>query len=516
MSHPAVVFPLGRSFLAALVLTLAIPTTARAQQAQSERQPGQFPPAPATAAPLYTLEDGFLRWPLPPGAERYGAIEGRAIHRYVVEQAEISRRYRDHGHPQFWGRITGTESDQESQRWLTDHFRRIGLSDVHTVTHELAPQWIPDSWQVSVSGSGVNKVLESAQPIYETPDTPPDGLDLEAVYVGTGSEADFIGRDVRGKAAFIFSMPMPGGTRPGANQEGATMRAAQKGAAAVFLIIAQPGNMKTQLYPVNTQVPSFAVGMQDGYLVRDLAGMSPAQAPRVRIQLQTRRVPNLTTGTVMATLPGRSDETVWVIAHRDGWFDAAGDNAGGVAAMIALAEFYAKTPQAERPRTLVFAGVSGHHNSANKSMEWLTENRATLFGKTALVINSEHPSTLQTYLNWHRVRAANTYTAQYWYAGGPTRPQLQSIAVAALRDFGVPTYAEPETRGPPGDLSTFCRYVPGFATSDFNMYFHMDAETPETVPWTGLEASTRAYAKVIDEVNKLPLSAFQRPESTSC
>jgi hypothetical protein len=32
------------------------------------------------------------------------------------------------------------------------------------------------------------------------------------------------------------------------------------------------------------------------------------------------------------------------------------------------------------------------------------------------------------------------------------------------------------------------------------------------VPWTGLEATTRAYARIIDEVNKLPLSAFQRPE----
>ena len=40
----------------------------------------------------------------------------------------------------------------------------------------------------------------------------------------------------------------------------------------------------------------------------------------------------------------------------------------------------------------------------------------------------------------------------------------------------------------------------------------MDLETPETVPWTGLEASTRAYACIIDEVNKLPLTALQRPE----
>jgi hypothetical protein len=47
---------------------------------------------------------------------------------------------------------------------------------------------------------------------------------------------------------------------------------------------------------------------------------------------------------------------------------------------------------------------------------------------------------------------------------------------------------------------------------DFNVYFHTDAETPDTVPWTGLEASTRAYAKIIDGVNKLPLADLQRPE----
>jgi hypothetical protein len=35
------------------------------------------------------------------------------------------------------------------------------------------------------------------------------------------------------------------------------------------------------------------------------------------------------------------------------------------------------------------------------------------------------------------------------------------------------------------------------------------------VPWTGLEASTRAFAKIVDEVNRLPLEALQRPEDTS-
>ena len=46
------------------------------------------------------------------------------------------------------------------------------------------------------------------------------------------------------------------------------------------------------------------------------------------------------------------------------------------------------------------------------------------------------------------------------------------------------------------------RGVPGVATSEFYHYFHSDQETPDTVPWTGLEATTRAYARIIDEVNR--------------
>jgi hypothetical protein len=41
-----------------------------------------------------------------------------------------------------------------------------------------------------------------------------------------------------------------------------------------------------------------------------------------------------------------------------------------------------------------------------------------------------------------------------------------------------------------------------------------DLETPQTAPWTGLEAAARAYAKIIDEVNKLPLSTFRRAEES--
>jgi hypothetical protein len=251
--------------------------------------------------------------------------------------------------------------------------------------------------------------------------------------------------------------------------------------------------------------------MEDGYAIRDLIGRS-GRAPRVRIRLDVKQVPNQKSSLVWATLPGASDETIYVMAHRDGWFDAATDNASGVATMLGLAEHFAKMPRARRRRTIVFVGLDGHHNdSGGLGRMWMADHRGDLFAKTALAINAEHTSTLQTYLYGERIRRSNTYTAQLWYAGGPTRPKLQDIAIRAFREFGVSTYAEPEQAPPPGDLGRFFRFVPGVDAGDFNMYFHTDLETPETVPWTGLEASTRAYARIIDGVNGLALKDLQRP-----
>jgi hypothetical protein len=84
--------------------------------------------------------------------------------------------------------------------------------------------------------------------------------------------------------------------------------------------------------------------------------------------------------------------------------------------------------------------------------------------------------------------------------------------LSAFKQFGATMDLYPNPTPPASDMSSFFRFLPGIDTSEFHHYFHTDLETPQTVPWTGLEASTRAYAKIIDEVNKLPLSTFQRPE----
>ncbi len=468
------------------------------------------------ATPSGTLDDALLEWPLQPGQQSYGRIDGKHLHRYVEEQAAISRRYRDQGHPKFWGRIIGSSADAESAEWLANTFKSVGLTDVRIQPLDLGPQWFPQQWDVTVSGGGKTIALDSAQPDYRAAALPPGGIDVEAVYGGLGSDADLMGKDVKGKAVFTYTML-------GLPNEMAVRRADERGAVAIFETDLQPGNMRYQAYPSNTKAPAFTVGSDDGLAVRDLIASLPAgQSARVKATLDVQMVPNLKTALVWGTLPGATDETIYIVAHRDGWFEASGDNASGVAAMVGLAEYYARIPQAQRRRTMVFIGLDGHHNSGPGSAVggvWLNDpaNKAKLFAKTALSINCEHPSTIQTYvrpryLAGEVVRWSNMYTAQQWYAGGPSRPELTAIAVKAFKEFGVPLLSEPNPRPPAGDLGRLYRFTPGVATSEFFHYFHTDRETPDTVPWTGLQATTRAYAKIIDDVNKLPLSTLQRPE----
>lgn len=483
----------------------------------SAPMPGTTAPrTTALAAPTNKLDDALLEWPLPPGEQAYAGIDGKHLHQYVEEQAAIARRYRDQGHPRFWGRIIGTSADAEAAEWLANKFRSLGMRDVRIQPLHLDPQWFPQKWDVTVTGGGKTITLDSAQPDYRAASLPSGGIDVEAVYGGLGSAADLAGKDVKGNAVFTYTML-------GMHNEDAVKRADQSGASAIFEVDMTPGNMRYQAYPSNTKAPAFTVGSDDGLAVRDLIASLPrGQRARVKATLDVQMVPNLETALVWGTLPGATDETVYIVAHRDGWFEASGDNAGGVAAMVGLAEHYAKLPTSQRRRTMVFIGLDGHHNTGPGSAVggvWLNDpaNKARLFAKTALSINCEHPSTIQTYvrpryLTDDALHWSNMYTAQQWYAGGPSRPELTAIAVKAFKEFGVPLLTEPNPRPPAGDLGRLYRFTPGVATSEFFHYFHTDRETPDTVPWTGLQATTRAYAKIVDEVNKLPLSTLQRPE----
>ena len=246
-------------------------------------------PAAGPAEPPQT-RSAEVGWRLAPSEQKYGAIDGQRAEGIRQGADGDSRRYRDNGHPQFWGRIIGTAADAENADWMMQKFRKIGLADVHEQSFDLPPQWMPKSWTVTLSANGKTMSIDSAQPTYQAVGTPAGGLDLEAVYVGMASDADLkLSRDVRGKAVFFYSTDTA--SRHAPIMDNAVRRLGERGAAAIFIIQGIPGNERTQFYPVNSQVPTFSTGLHDGLAARDLIADATAggSAPHVKFTLEIDR-----------------------------------------------------------------------------------------------------------------------------------------------------------------------------------------------------------------------------------
>ena len=226
-------------------------------------------------------------------------------------------------------------------------------------------------------------------------------------------------------------------------------------------------------------------------------------APHAKITLDVDRTPGLKSGTVWGTLPGTTDEQAMVVAHRDGWFEGANDNAAGVATMVGIAEYFAKIPKAERRRTIVFLGTTGHHNNTAESGAWFASH-PEVFDKTAVLLNAEHTGGAETGAG--NIRLSNAVAAFGWYGTGPT---LADIVVRAMDAFGVPSFPE-SSPSPPGEIGRYYRFAPSVEIINSGYVWHSDQETAETISANGLAAVTRTYAKIIADTDPIELKVLRQ------
>lgn len=459
---------------------------------------------PARREPLikhdYDFETAFLKWQVAPADKAYLAIDGARMKGLVKDVVGISLKSKATGN-QYWGRIAGTEADKEAEQWVADKFRALGLQDVHNQDFDLPPQWFPTSWSVVANGGGQSVKLESAQPGARSAATPAGGLDLDAVWVGLGTAADFQGRDVRGRVVVIHSNPTPSVIQHSAVWNGALARAADQGAAAVIVALGIPGNFKTQLN-ATAKVPTFSISMDDANKLRD---MIEKGAARMKLTLNTEMRSGLKCANVWGVLPGATDEEIVVMAHHDAYFTGALDNASGMSTMLTLAEYFSKIPKAQRRRTIRFVTTSGHHAGSLGTL-WMHDNAATFLKKTALLLNCEHVSIVQTYLWGPNMRLSNNVDARRWWVNGSRK--LASAVLDAYKSFGVTVYYGMEPNAS-GDMGHVAMDAPSVQIIESPAFYHSDQDTPEKVPNTGLEAMARSFAKVIDSVNKMTIAELQ-------
>jgi hypothetical protein len=386
------------------------------------------------------------------------------------------------------------------------------MTDIHRKEFDLPPQWFPTDWSLAATGGGKTQTFRTTTPALSS--VPIKGeLDLETVWVGLGTAADFAGRDVRGKAVVFHTMLAPGEMGQSAVFEGTIRRAEEAGAVVLIGIWGYYENyavwqsLGRTVYSADVKIPGFWLGFEDGKLLRDQIAAGPT---RVKVRLTTEMRTGLKTPSVYGTLPGTTDENVLVLAHMDGWFDAALDNASGLSVMTTLAEHFAKVPRAERRRNIVFIGTAGHHVGSPNS-PYLRDQRADLMAKTALMINCEHVAAAQT-LNWStRLRDTTGVAARRWWVNGS--PRLLEIVLGAYKTFGVSIVGDMDP-GASGEIGRIDRIAPSVQLIHSPEIKHTDMDVPEIVPAVGLEAVGRAFAKIIDGVNTLDLAAVRPPATT--
>src|SRR5262245_16497430 len=489
------------SQLAAAVVgaTLVLTGVASAQGPQQSRY-GAVYGLPRDFDKLALPDEAYPRFPLPPGNEAYARVDGRKMKKVVDEITAISRRSRDDGN-QYWGRIPGTAYDRMTQDWVMDQFRKIGLQDVRRQELAMKDLWYPASWRAELTIAGKTSALKTTFPINETVGTPPAGITAEAVWVGLGTAADLQGRDIKGKAVFIYSVPTPGGRDHSAAWNGALRRANDGGAALVFIIMGFPGNaISNPEGAVNTKAPTLTISPDEGNAIREAIEKGETANVHVTANIEERH--GLKTANIWGTLPGATDETILVMAHTDAFFEGAMDNASGVAMMLEIARHYAAIPQAQRRRTLTFLTTSDHHHGSI-GVNWVRDHYD--FGKTALIVTCEHPSQTMLYLLNAGVMTANAVSARRWFVGGSD--VLKTLVTGTFKEFGVSVYAQPERR-PGGELSRLYEKAPSFHIID-HVTYHTTLDTAALVPAWGMEAATRAFLKIIDSANAMTMAQLK-------
>ena len=467
----------------------------------------------------YVRDDAYARPLVPAADQKYLRIDGLKMKETLKEVVAISLKSRDDGN-KYWGRIAGSKYEGLMHDWVEAKFRKYNLQDTHRQPFKLPTQWFPTDWNYTFTAAGKSYTFRSVNPSLNSPATPPAGLELDVVWVGTGTAADFAGRDVRGKAVLIHTIPAPGSMGHSAAYEHAMARASEKGAAAIGVVYGISDNFAIwqglggageggpgQQRPITT--PGFFMGFQDGKVIRDLIGAGESVKLHMKLTVELRD--GLSSSNVWGTLPGTTDENIIVIAHQDGYYEAALDNASGQSVMVALLDYFSQIPKEQRRRSITFVATAGHH-VGSPGTKWMHDHRDTVLAKTALMINCEHVSVSDTKYWNGALRKANIVAPRRWWIYGSER--LFDTVLKSYATFGVGLIADMDPNAS-GDMGIVAKDMPSIQIIRSPVTKHTDDDKPEWVPAAGLEAVARSFARIIDDVNRMDKKELEPIARTS-
>jgi carboxypeptidase Q len=350
------------------------------------------------------------------------------------------------------GRVTGSPEMTKAVEWGVTAFRTAGV-DVHTETYSLPHAWSEGATRLEVLGPLSFPI--SLVSLGLSPATPPEGIEAPLVFIGDGSEADFVraGASIKGAILLVhtevsytwadlfreYDVPPP-----------IIERAVKAGAAAILWT----GERERKLLYRHTNspdgrleaVPQAILAREDGLRLERTAVANPA---KVRLRLT---MPNNISGpgeqeNVVGEIRGyeKPDEVVVLGAHLDSWELGTGalDNGCNAALVIEAARAIKASGLLPR-RTIRFILFSGEEEGLLGSWAYVRAHRAEMDRYRGVVIFDSGVGRVTGYSlgGRHDIEAPIREILKPFTGWGVNEPTLDAPTGTDNLDFlleGVPT-----------------------------------------------------------------------------
>jgi Peptidase family M28 len=463
---------------------------------------------------------------LPADDPRVPEFDGATIRKdleAIVAFSAESRKTREIGSGQLWGRVSGFPSSAKTITWAVEQFRRAGIANasLQPITQEAKSSlWLPLEWELRLLadpafGPGSQDVvLESAMPLAPAP-IAGGTLTAPIVFLGSANAATLDRVDVKGKIAAQLIIPQAHMVFERESAIGRAQELHKRGALAVLNVLRQPGNEIPRDFS-NCGGPCFNVGGRDGFFLERVANAAARAGVgdklRARLTLKAESRQGLQAQNGVAVISGRSsDEAIVVDAHADAWFEGAGDNGDGLAVMLALVRYFAR-PEHRPARTLVFVASAGHHTTGiNGPRSFITANPA-LAQKTVLVVNVEHVAqrnfspSREVGADGYREAIADSGEAPIVAGVTNNAPFLHALFDRGVERYGVNFVSDRSTMQS-GETGGFSAIRAAKVTiMQAPPLYHTTGEVMDVISTPGLERMARFLAYFLKQVDQAPVT----------
>lgn len=231
-------------------------------------------------------------------------------------------------------RSAGSPAETETANYLAKTMKDIGLKNV-TIDKTTLDGWTFKGANITFTNTdGQSQKIDLGG--YQTT-IQADNESCELVYAKQGTEADYEGLDVKGKLVLIdidqnenWWINYP------------AYEAKLKGAKAVVAMSVYPKDGPDRVGAQDicgpADAPALAISQQDSKALQKAIKASGKNSVQVTFNADSKVTKNATSHNVWGEIPGKTDETVFVFAHMDGYFHSQYDDAQGIGVSIGIAK----------------------------------------------------------------------------------------------------------------------------------------------------------------------------------